>query len=295
VERVGFLGLGRMGEPMAGNLQRSGHRLLVWNRSRPAEDRLAALGAEVRATPRDVIHGAQVTLMMLAHEEAIDAVLGRHGRGFATTVRGRMLVHMGTTAPEYSAQLAVDVRAAGGRYVEAPVSGSRVPAKRAELIAMLAGNPSDTAEVEPLLAPMCRSVLRCGDVPSGMTTKLAVNVFLITMVTGLVESFHFARRHGLDLEVFRTAINSGQMASDVGRVKLDKLISGDLSAQAAIRDVHQNSRLITAAALATATATPLMEVCDELYRETEDAGLGQEDMAAVLHALQLRTEHPVRH
>lgn len=294
MERVGFLGLGRMGEPMAGNLRRAGQHLVVWNRSRPAADRLRELGAEVRATPRAVLEEAELTLLMLAHDKAIDAVLGRGGPDFAAAVHGRMLVHMGTTAPEYSARLADDVRAAGGRYVEAPVSGSRLPAQRAELVAMLAGDPTDVAVVEPVLAPMCRSVLRCGDVPSGTMTKLAVNVFLITMVTGLVESFHFARRHGLDLEVFRTAINSGQMASDVGRVKLDKLISGDLSAQAAIRDVHQNSRLITAAALATATASPLMEVCQALYRETEDTGRGQEDMAAVVHALELRTGHSVR-
>jgi 3-hydroxyisobutyrate dehydrogenase len=294
VEPVGFLGLGRMGEPMASNLQRGGRQLVVWNRSHQAADRLAALGAVVRATPREVLAEAPVTLLMLAHENAIDAALDRGGSEFTAAVRGRMLVHMGTTAPEYSARLADDVRAAGGRYVEAPVSGSRVPAQRAELVAMLAGDPSDVAVVETLISPTCRSVLRCGDVPSGMTTKLAVNIFLITMVTGLVESFHFARRHGLDLEVYRTAINSGQMASDVGRVKLDKLISGDLSAQAAIRDVHQNSRLIRAAAMATATATPLMEVCDALYRQTEEAGRGQDDMAAVLHALQLRTRRSTR-
>jgi 3-hydroxyisobutyrate dehydrogenase len=289
VPRVGFVGLGRMGEPMAVHLQDSGHRLVVWNRSAPAAQRLASRGAVIARGPQDVLARSDITMLMLADADAIDTVLARRTRRFDETVCGRTIVHMGTTSPRYSAALAVDVRAAGGRYVEAPVSGSRVPAERGELVAMLGGRTEDVDEVEPLLRPMCRSTLRCGDVPSAMTTKLAVNVFLITLVTGLVESYHFARRHGVDVEVLRTAITSGQMASPIAAVKLDKLISRDLSAQAAIRDVHQNCRLITEAARTAATSTPLMDVCDALFAETTSAGLGHDDMAAVLTAIERRT------
>ena len=288
--RIGFLGLGKMGEPMAANLQRAGVQLAVWNRSTPAAERLAELGAVVHATPTSAFVCCDVVLLMLADATVTDAVLGRGGPEFAACVRDKVIVHMGTTAPAHSEGLGRDVVAAGGRYVEAPVSGSRVPAQRGELVAMLGGRPDDVDLIEPLLAPMCRSTLRCGDVPAATTTKLAVNVYLITLMAGLAESFHFAERNGVDLEVFRTAINSGQMSSPIGAVKLDKLVRGDYAPQAAISDVYQNCRLITAAARAAATETPLMDVCDALFRETQDAGLGGADMAAVVRAVQLRTD-----
>lgn len=292
--RVGFLGLGRMGEPMATNLRRADLPLTVWNRSAPAARRLAQLGAVVRDSPAGVLAECDLTLLMLANATVIDGVLDRGTAQFADLVRGRLLVHMGTTSPGYSEGLGRDIVAAGGRYVEAPVSGSRVPAQRRELVAMLAGRPDDVDAVEPVVAHLCGSVLRCGDVPAAMTTKLAVNVFLITLVSGLAESFHFAERHGVDLDVFRAAITSGQMASPVAGVKLAKLMGGDLDPQAGIADVYQNAQLITAAARASGTATPLMDVCDVLFRETRDAGLAQADMAAVVHAVRERTARAAR-
>ena len=97
----------------------------------------------------EVFERAPVVLAMLANGAAIDATLGRGTAGFAPLVAGRTLVHMGTTAPAYSRGLEADVRAAGGRYVEAPVSGSRGPAQAGELVAMLAGSPDAVAARPP--------------------------------------------------------------------------------------------------------------------------------------------------
>ena len=106
---------------------------------------------------------------------------------------------MSTTAPDYSRGLEADIVGAGGRYVEAPVSGSRVPAEQGALVGMLAGDPAAVAEVEPLLRPMCERSFVCGAVPQALRMKLAVNLFLITTVTGLAEAVHSAERHGIDL------------------------------------------------------------------------------------------------
>ncbi|MET0415209.1 MAG: NAD(P)-binding domain-containing protein, partial [Actinoplanes sp.] len=119
---VGFLGLGVMGGPMAANLAKAGTDLVVWTRS-PAVD--APPGAARAANAAEVFALAGVVFLMLANGDAIDSVLGRGGPRFARQVAGRTIVHMGTTAPEYSAGLGRDIAAAGGRYVEAPVSGSR--------------------------------------------------------------------------------------------------------------------------------------------------------------------------
>ncbi|MFI7675862.1 NAD(P)-dependent oxidoreductase [Actinophytocola sp. NPDC049390] len=285
--RLGFLGLGVMGRPMALNLARAGTPLVVWNRTARRCAELRAAGATVARSPAEVFAAASTVLMMLADDVAVDTVLARGTPEFAGRVSGHTIVHMGTTAPGWSRALADDVAAAGGRYVEAPVSGSRIPAVKGELVAMLAGGAA--AEVAPLLAPMCHETVLCGPVPNGLLTKLAVNLYLITMVTGLAEAVHFARRHGLDLARFAGVLDAGPMASAASRVKTAKLLAGDFDVQASITNVLENNRLVAEAAREAGVASPLLDVCHALYGETAALGHGEEDMVAVVRAIEART------
>ncbi|KJK38171.1 2-hydroxy-3-oxopropionate reductase [Streptomyces variegatus] len=286
---VGFIGLGVMGQPMALNLARNGTRLVVWNRTPERCEPLHASGAEVAASPAEVFDRAATVFLMLADETAVDAVLGRGTPDFARRVTGHTAVHMGTTSAEYSSSLQKDIRAAGGRYVEAPVSGSRVPAERGELVGMLAGDGDAVATVRSLLTPVCRETFVCGAVPGALLLKFSVNLFLITVVTGLAEAFHFAERHGLDQRLFRDVLDAGPMASGVSRGKAPKLLERDFSVQAAAADVLKNNRLIAEAARKADLASPLLDVCHALYEETVQRGHGGEDMVAVLRALEART------
>ena len=149
---------------------------------------------------------------------------------------------------------------------------------------MLAGEPDAVAAVRPLLAPMCRQTVECGPVPSALTMKLAVNLYLITMVTGLAEAAHFAAVHGLDLDTFRAVLDAGPMASTVSRGKLAKLLAGDLSPQAAAADVLMNNELVAAAARSAGMASPALDVSHALYGEAVAQGHGGEDMIAVIRA-----------
>jgi 3-hydroxyisobutyrate dehydrogenase len=182
------------------------------------------------------------------------------------------------------------VCAAGGRYVEAPVSGSRKPAEDGQLVAMVAGDPEAVEEVRPLLAPMCRETVACGPAPQALLMKLSVNIFLISMVTGLAEAVHFADRHGLDLQRLRAVLDAGPMASSVSTIKAAKLVDQDFAVQASIRDVLMNNRLIVDAARAAGVASPLLDECHALYTEALALGHGEADMAAVVHAVAARTE-----
>lgn len=286
--RVGFLGLGLMGEPIALNLVRAGVELRVWNRTADKTKALEAAGATVAASPAEVFAGSEIVIVMLANAAAMDEVLGRGTPRFAEMVRGRIVVHMGTTAPDYSARLGADVTASGGTYVEAPVSGSRIPAQRGELAGMVAGPPEAVDLVRPLLHHVCTDVVTCGPVPNALMTKLAVNVFLITMVTGLVEAFHFAAENSLDVAAFVRVLDSGPMSSAVSKLKLEKLVHRDLVAQAALADVWQNTVLIHEAAHQTGIATPLVDACLELYAEAAPSA-AEEDMIGVLRAHEART------
>jgi 3-hydroxyisobutyrate dehydrogenase len=287
-ERLGFVGLGLMGEPMAVNLARAGTPLVVWNRTPGKDVQLRALGAKVAMSPGEVFDDCDMVFAMLADEAAIDAVVGRHSAEFDRRIEGHTFVHMGTTSPEYSAGLDAAVRAAGGRYVEAPVSGSRVPAQHGELVAMLAGERAAVESVRPWLAPMCRQSVVCGAVPNALSMKLAVNSYLITMVVGLAEAVQLARASGLDLQVLATVLDAGPMASNVSTVKLGKLLGGEFSAQASAADVLKNSRLVAASARAAGVASPLLEASRDLYTETVALGHGADDMIAVIRALQAR-------
>ncbi|MET8983595.1 NAD(P)-dependent oxidoreductase [Streptomyces sp. NPDC004539] len=287
---VGFVGLGVMGRPMALNLARAGTPLVVWNRSPEPCEALRAAGAEVAASAAEVFARTGTVVLMLADEGAMDSVLGRGTPEFAARVAGRVVVHMGTTSAEYSTALQDDVRAAGGRYVEAPVSGSRVPAEQGQLVGMLAGDDDAVAALRPLLAPVCREVFVCGAVPGALLMKFSVNLFLITLVTGLTEAFHFAERQGVDLGLLRNVLDAGPMASAVSRVKAPKLVEREFGVQAGVVDVLKNNRLIAEAARKAGVASPLLDVCHALFGETVELGFGGEDMVAVVRAIEGRSD-----
>jgi 3-hydroxyisobutyrate dehydrogenase len=154
---------------------------------------------------------------------------------------------------------------------------------------MVAGREGDRERVRELVLPLCREALVCGEVPNGLLMKLSVNTFLISMVAGLAEAFHFAEGHGLDAGLLRDVLAAGPMASFVSRGKADMIVAGEFPVQAAIADVHYNNRLITEAAKARGIAAPLLEVCRQLFAETEELGHGSADMAAVVRAISARS------
>ena len=289
-EKIGFVGLGVMGQPMALNLAKAGTKLVVWNRSPAAADPLREAGATVAVSVEEVFERTRIVILMLVNETVLDEVLRRGTPDFAKLVAGHIVVSMGSNPPDYSRGLAADILAAGGRYVEAPVSGSRKPAETAQLVALLGGDADTVAGVRPLLAPMCRETILCGPVGNALLMKLTVNLYLCTMLAGLAEASHFAERNGLDLETFQAAIDSGPMASDLTRVKIPKLVARDFSVQAATADAFNSTKLIVEAARAVGMASPVLDVCRTLYGESVELGNGRLDMVSVVAAIEARTE-----
>lgn len=289
MNEIGFIGLGVMGLPMARNLAAAGARLRVWNRSSEKYRALEASNVAPAATAGEVLRAVEVTIIMLVNSEAIDEVLGRGTGDFARNLRGRTIVSMSSVSPDYSCALARDIGDAGGHYVEAPVSGSRKPAEDAQLVCMAGGDPADIARVSPMLRHMCREVIDCGPVGNALRMKLAVNLYLNTMLAGLAEAVHFASENGLPLEKFKQAIDAGPLASDVTRVKLPKLIQRDFSVQAAVSDAFASTRLIADAARKAAMATPLLDLSSTLYGRAVELGDPRADMASVVRAIEADT------
>jgi 3-hydroxyisobutyrate dehydrogenase len=286
---IGFIGLGLMGEPMALNLLRANTSLVVWNRSSAKSDLLARAGGSIAKDVEEVFQQCKVVILMLRDGEATDIVLGRQSRNFGSRVEGHTIINMATTSASYSKGLEADIRAHGGLYVEAPVSGSRKPAEAGQLVAMLAGEREVVTFVQPLLAPMCRKTIYCGPTPNALIMKFAVNLFMICLVTGLAEAVHFAHSHGAELATLVTILDASPMASDVSRVKAAKLATKDFAAQATIRNVLENTTLIFEAARTAHVASPLIDVCHALYAEANALGESALDMVAVIRAIERRT------
>jgi len=285
---MGFLGLGKMGTPMAQSLLRSGTSLIVWNRSAPASRQLAEQGAQIAESVEELFDRCDLVFTMLADHQVLDQVLDRSGGGIERLLPGRLLVNTATVPPDYSRALNREVVAAGGLMVEAPVSGSRRPAEQAQLIGMLAGPPDAVAQVSAIMPAMCAQVVDCGAIPNALTMKLAVNTFLIATVTGLAETYHFAERAGLDLNALRGVLDASQMASPISREKVRKIAEADRSPQASISDVHMNTRLILDAAAHNHAAMPLLEACEDLYKYAIELGHESLDMIDVIRALASR-------
>ena len=283
--RFGFAGLGHMGEPMATRIVQAVGQLSVWNRSSPKLESLAKAGATPCESMQALAGHCDAIILMLATEQAMDDTLQRGTPAFDSLVRGRIIVHMGTTTPAYSQALCADVQRAGGHYVEAPVSGSRVPAERGELVGMVAGEAAHIEALMPALNAMCRKVFVCSTGPEAagqaLMMKIAINHYLVTTVAALCEAFHFAQSVGVDAALWKDILCAGPMSSPVAQVKLDKLVRADYSPQASIADVFKNAQLIFDQARAHSINTPVLDTSHTLYRATLQAGLGAEDMVAV--------------
>jgi 3-hydroxyisobutyrate dehydrogenase len=286
---VGFVGIGMMGEPMSLNLLRAGTPVIVWNRSPTRLKIVADAGATVASSVRDVFAQASTVFVMLFDRQALDVTLARGTSDFAPMVAGRTLINLGSMSPEDSIALGHEIVAAGGRFVESPVSGSRIPAERGQLVAMLAGDESTASAVRPLFAPMCKEAIYCGPLGNGLRMKPAVNLFLLVMVNGLNEAVHFADRNGLDRTRLQAVLNAGPMASTVSRLKLASLIAGDFTPFTAIKDALNSTDLITTAATLAGANVPLIQECRAIYRESTANGLGGLDMMAVIQTMERRS------
>ncbi len=287
-KRIGFVGLGDMGVPMAGRLADAGLNPLVWSRRLVSAEPVIARGADRAASLDDLFTACDRVVMMLADAVAMDEVLARGMPDFAVRVQGVTLIHMGTTPPGYSKLLEKDVLAAGGQYAEIPVSGSTGPAATGDLVAMTAGSGAAVAAAEDIVAHMCRAIVPCGEVPKALQMKLAINTYLGGLVAGLFEAFNLARSAELDLSTFVRVLEAGPMNCDLMRMKLPKLVDGDYAPQGSIRQARNNMKMIVDEGARMGAPMPTSEVILELVEEAARSGWEEEDIISMTKVLASR-------
>jgi 2-hydroxy-3-oxopropionate reductase len=285
-EPVGFVGLGSMGRPMARNLARAGHRVVVWNRSAAPAAELAAAGAQVAQTPAELGRAAPVVLTMLPDLPQLEEVLSRQDGLLPAMGQGSVLVVMGTVSPVGVRELGARLEPAAVAVVDAPVSGGDVGAEQATLSIMVGGQPRDAARVRPFLAAMGTTVDHLGPLGAGQLAKACNQIVVAATLTALSEALVLARKGGLDPRRVLGVLAGGLADSRVLEVKGEKLLGHDFRRGGAAAFQHKDLGFALAAARAAGVALPLTALVDQLFGAACWNGFGDDDHSVVLRVLE---------
>lgn len=281
--RVAFLGLGRMGAPMAGRLSDAGHDLVVWSRTKAHAEALAGR-AEVAGSPAEAGSKAQVAITMLTDGGALEeVVLGRDGLA-SGLVSGSLLIDMSTTGPAPARKVAEVLEDRGVGFVDAPVAGSVGPAAEGTLAVMVGGSDEAVGRARPLLEVLGdpERTWHVGPVGAGQAAKLMVNLVLGGVTAAVAEGFTLGRLLGLSPDVALDVLEGASVASQTVRSKRDKLVSGDYGDPGfRLALMHKDLRLALDAARVARASLPATERVAELYAGAKGRGLADQDYAAV--------------
>jgi 2-hydroxy-3-oxopropionate reductase len=291
-EPVGFVGLGVMGRPMARNLLRAGHRVVVWNRSAGPAAELAAAGATVARTPAELAAATPVVLTMLPDLPQVEEVLRRDDGLLAGMTRGSVLVVLGTVSPVAVRDLGARLEPARVAVIDAPVSGGDVGAEQATLSIMVGGRPEDVARVRPYLEAMGTTVDHLGPLGAGQLAKACNQIVVAATLTALSEALVLARRGGLDPQRVFAVLGGGLAASRVLEVKGPKLLGGDFRPGGAAAFQHKDLGFALAAAREEGVALPLTALVDQLYGAARWNGFGDDDHSVVVRVIERLAGEP---
>lgn len=290
MNRIAFLGLGRMGTPMAQRLIDAGHSLTVWSRTRAHAEALVARGARVADSPADAVHDAKIVVLMLADPRAVESVLGG-AHGVTTAPLGDALViDCSTVGPGHARRFAELVRHAGGRFVDAPVLGSTPAATAGTLTVLASGEGAALDAAEPILSRFGR-VVRAGEVGQGNALKLVMNLLVGGLTEVLAEALVLGERSGLSPTLVRETIFASVLKSPFLEYKAPQLFEKRYAPLFGASLMLKDMDLILAQARGVGASLPAAAVMRELYGETvaESAAQGEErDFAAVIEAVRAR-------
>jgi 3-hydroxyisobutyrate dehydrogenase-like beta-hydroxyacid dehydrogenase len=283
VTRVAFLGLGRMGAPMAGRLSHAGHDLVVWSRTRAHAEALADR-AEVAASPAEAGAKADVAITMLTDGGALEAVVLSPDGLAGGLGSGTLLIDTSTVGPSTTRKVAKALEPRGVAFVDAPVAGSVGPASEGTLAIMVGGDRDAVERARPVLAILGdpERTWHVGPVGAGQAAKLMVNLVLGGVMAVVAEGYTLGRVLGLAPDDALEVLEGASVAGQTVRSKREKLRSGDFGeAGFPLGLMHKDLRLALDAARAARTSLPGTERVAELFAGAKGQGRADHDYSAV--------------
>lgn len=279
---VAFIGLGVMGGPMAANLVRHGHRVIGFNRSRPAVDRLVAAGGEAAAGVADAVREAEIVFTMLPDSPDVESVvLGADGV-LAQARPGTRVIDMSTIRPDVARRLAEAGAERGIPVLDAPVSGGEAGAKEGVLSVMVGGTPEDFAAVRPVLAALGTTIVHVGPAGSGQTVKAANQLITAGNLQMLAEALVFLEAHEVDTASALEVIGGGLAGSTILARKGAAMRERNFQPGFRAELHHKDLGIVQSAARDARLVLPLTALVAQLIAALNARGEGHLDHSALV-------------
>ncbi|MCU7937342.1 MAG: NAD(P)-dependent oxidoreductase [Candidatus Thiodiazotropha sp. (ex Dulcina madagascariensis)] len=282
--KVTLLGLGLMGLPIAHRLVHCGHDVMAWNRSPERLELAKREELTVTADLASAVEMGEVLLLTLSDAPAIDKVL--FSSGIRPLIRGKIVLQMGTIAPDESRLISGRVQEAGGDYLEAPVLGSIPEARSGELIIMAAGSEAAYHHCLLMLRGLGKEVDLIGPVGQGAAMKLAMNQLIASLTAGFSQSLGLVRAEGVEVEQFMKLLRQSALYASTFDKKLQKFLEHDYSnpnftLRHLIKDVQLFKQVAAASGMNAEVANAMLRV----LVSGQEAGYGDEDYSSLYEAI----------
>lgn len=285
-EKIGFIGLGIMGKPMAHNLLEAGYELVVHNRSREPVDELASEGAEGARSPREVAEKSDIIITMVPNSPQVREVVAEENGVLEGIREGSLLIDMSTISPVVTEELAQAVRDKGASMLDGPVSGGDVGAQEGTLSIMVGGDEEDFERAKPLFDVMGGTVNHVGPIGAGQVTKAANQIVVALTIEAVSEALVLGSRGGVAPEKILDVLSGGLAGNKVMEAKREKFLSHEFSPGFRSELHHKDLGIALAAGREYGVALPVTAIVDQMLLTMKKKGWGGEDHSALLRVIE---------
>ena len=287
IEKVGFIGLGIMGIPMAKNLVKAGFELVVWNRTIEKAHKLASdiPGCKVASSPADLAEQVSVIITIVTDTADVSAVITGENGVLSGIRSGSIVIDMSTISPALERELSVLLEEKGCSLIEAPVSGGDIGAKAGTLAIMAGGQKSVFEDVLPVFKAMGKTITYCGPIGSGQLTKQCNQILVSVNLYAVCEAISFADNNGLDPDVMISAISGGAAGSWQLSNLGPKIAQGDYEPGFMIDLIQKDLKLVLETANASSSPVPVSSMIHQLFNSAQGKGLGEKGTQALFEAI----------
>jgi 3-hydroxyisobutyrate dehydrogenase len=284
-KRVGFIGTGIMGRPMARNLLNAGYPLTVHNRTESKARELLSQGAVWAATPADVAANSDVVITCVTDTPDVRAVLLGQNGVIEKARPDLICVDMSTISPSATREMGDILQAKGVTLVDAPISGGEIGAIEGKLSIMMGGPKEAAEEIRPIMEVMGRTVTHCGPLGAGQMTKLANQIMVIHTIMSIAEGFAFAEKAGLDLETTLKVTSAGAAGSHSLKALGPRIIAGDLKPAFMVDLQQKDLRLVLEYAEQLKQPLPGVALAKQLLAVLQARGRGKDGTHALIDVI----------
>lgn len=285
-ERIGFIGLGIMGQGMVNNLIKAGHAVSIWNRTRSRMERFIEAGANPCTSPADVAAHSEIVITCVSDTVDVEEVILRENGAIYGIESGNLVIDMSTISPQMTRYIAGALAQKGAHMLDAPISGGSEGAANGTLSIMVGGSAFQVERAMPYFEAMGKTITHVGEIGAGQTVKLVNQILVVVTMLGVSEALLFAQAGGLDLEKTLTAVSGGAAGSWMLSNRGPQVIERDWQPGFTIDLQQKDLRLVLEAA--DQLGVPLLGTSTvfNLYRSLQNQGLGADGNHALAKALE---------